>query len=114
MAAVYRGQICFLKPDQTGKSRPIVIVSNDLLNGGHSLLAIPFYSQQLQKRSTQQWCVQYAAGEGNLPKDCVAKTDQLKLIDKSDIELANGAIGQFTDAQLVRLMDGIKWTLSTT
>lgn len=110
--SIYRGQIYFLKPDKSGKSRPVVVVSNDLLNGGHSVLAIPFYSQQLQKRSTQQWCVQYAAGEGNLPKDCVTKTDQLTLIDKADIDIAQGPIGRFTDAQLARLADGIKWTLS--
>lgn len=95
-----RGQIFLLKPDQFGKQRPVVIVSRDPLNAGHSVIAVPFYSQQLQKRAQQPWCVLFKAGEGGLTMDCVAKTDQLSLIDKVSIDIAKGPIGAFDTAQM--------------
>ncbi|MEX0701673.1 MAG: type II toxin-antitoxin system PemK/MazF family toxin [Planctomycetales bacterium] len=107
-----RGEPYRLKPDAAGRRRPIVIVSRNRLNGGHSVLAVPFYSQQLAKRSAQESCVRFNCGEGGLDKDCVAKTDQLSLIDKLGIDLASGPIGRFDDGQMRRLMDAVEWPLA--
>jgi mRNA-degrading endonuclease toxin of MazEF toxin-antitoxin module len=101
-----RGQLYRLKD-----RRPIVIVSRDRLNGGHSVLAVPFYSQQLEKRSQQAWCALFHSGEGGLDRDCVAKADQVTLVDKCDINLAEGPIGQFDEAQMARLIRAVKWSL---
>jgi mRNA-degrading endonuclease toxin of MazEF toxin-antitoxin module len=108
-----RGEIYALKggPDSGGKRRPVLIISNDVLNGGHSVLAIPFYSQQLDKRRGQKWCAEFAAGEAGLAKDCVAKTDEITLIDKLDIDLANGYVGKLDDSQLQRVIEALKWSL---
>ena len=99
-----RGEIYLLKKDETGKSRPIVILSNNSLNGGHSVVAVPFYSQQLEKRSKQPWCAVFSAGEGGLDRDCVAKTDEITLIDKLHINLAAGPIGELDEDQLNRIV----------
>jgi mRNA-degrading endonuclease toxin of MazEF toxin-antitoxin module len=109
---IKRGQVFVLKPDQDGKERPLVIVSHDVLNGGHSVLAVPFYSQQIEKRQKQPWCAFFKAGEGGLSKDCVAKADELSLIDKLNINIAKGPIGTFDEAQLGRLMTAVKWSLA--
>ncbi|MEX0718842.1 MAG: type II toxin-antitoxin system PemK/MazF family toxin [Planctomycetaceae bacterium] len=106
-----RGELYRLKPDALGRRRPIVIVSRNRLNGGHSVLAIPFYSQQLAKRVAQEWCVAFDRGDGGLDKPCVAKCDQLSLIDKLDIDLAAGPIGTFDAQQMRRLIDAVKWAL---
>jgi len=106
-----RGQLYLLKPDQFGKQRPIVIISRNGLNAGHSVVAVPFYSQQLQKRAQQPWCAAFRAGEGGLLKDCVAKTDELSLIDKLSIDIAKGPIGEFDAAQMTRVVQAAKWTL---
>ena len=100
-----------LKPDAESKQRPIVIVSRDPLNGGHSVLAVPFYSQQLSKRKDQDWCEPFYAGEGGLDRDCVAKADEVSLIDKLDIDLARGALGEFDGPQMTRLARAIRWSL---
>jgi mRNA-degrading endonuclease toxin of MazEF toxin-antitoxin module len=44
MRTIRRGELYLLKAGQgiDGKPRPIVVVSRDALNGGHSVLAIPF------------------------------------------------------------------------
>ena len=109
-----RGMLFRLKPDSQGKRRPVVVVSNDLLNGGDRVLVVPFYSQQVEKRKQQPWCVHFQAGDGGLEKECVAKTDELGMIDKLNLDLVNGFIGRFDDVQLQRVLDGIKWSLSIT
>ena len=70
-----RGMLFLLKDhDSSEKRRPIVVISNNVLNNGDSVVAVPFYSQQLEKRRTQDWCVEFYQGEGGLEKNCVAKT----------------------------------------
>lgn len=45
MRRVQRGELYRLVPrGQHGKPRPVVVVSRDELNSGHSVLVIPFYS----------------------------------------------------------------------
>jgi mRNA-degrading endonuclease toxin of MazEF toxin-antitoxin module len=106
-----RGELYRLKRDDLGKQRPIVIVSNATLNGGHNVVAVPFYSQQLAKRAKQPWCAIYSAGEGGLEMDSAAKTDEITLVDKLHIDLASGPIGKFTDEQMDRLAAALKWSL---
>lgn len=62
----------------------------------------------------QPWCAFFTAGEGGLSVDCVAKTDQLTLIDKTNIDFRAGPIGEFDDGQMQRFMAAIKWSLDTT
>jgi mRNA-degrading endonuclease toxin of MazEF toxin-antitoxin module len=50
-------------------------------------------------------------GEGNLDKHCVAKTDEVSLIDKLDIDLAHGYVGEFDDRQMQRVVEALKWSL---
>ncbi len=106
-----RGELYVLKSDPAGKPRVIVIVSNDALNRGNGVLAVPFYSQQLEKRKTQPWCAYFHAGGGNLNFDCVAKADELTLTDKADIRLAAGPIGVFDEGQMARLMVAVRHCL---
>lgn len=106
-----RGEIYRLKENGDRKPRPIVIISNNILNGGDGVVAVPFYSRQLAKRKNEQWCAMYSAGEGGLEKDSAAKTDQITLIDKLDIDLAAGPIGEFDRHQMDRLLDALKWSL---
>ncbi len=106
-----RGEIYRLKRDQTGKSRPVFILSNNALNGGHSVIAIPFYSQKLDKRATQPWCAIFSTGEGGLEKNSAAKTDEITLLDKLNLDLAKGPIGTFNDEQMNRLLKSLKWSL---
>lgn len=107
-----RGEIYLLKRDAAGKQRPVVVVSNDILNHGNTVLVVPFYSQQLEKRATQAWCAMFQQGEGGLERDCAAKADQITLVDKLEIDLASGVVGRFNDLQMERLVRAIKWSLS--
>ena len=85
------------------KERPIVVISRDELNRGDRILAVPFYSQQLEKRAKQKWCALFKAGEGGLKKDCVAKGDEIQLIDPAEILWARGKLGRFNAEQMARV-----------
>ncbi len=105
------GQLYRLKHDAVGKPRIIVIVSREEINGGHSVLAVPFTSQQLDKRKSLDYCAHFYPGEGGLELECVAKTDELSLYDKTHIRLADGPVGQFDKDQMERLCEALKWSL---
>ncbi len=107
-----RGDLFLLKQTaENPKKRPVVIVSRDELNGGHSVVVVPFYSQQLEKRKRMNWCAFFQAGEGGLNKDCVAKCDEISSLDKTELDIPNGRIGKFKPPQMERLMNAIKWSL---
>ncbi len=107
-----RGELYRLKKrGADGKARPVLVVSRDALNRGHSLLVVPFYSQQLDQRSTLPWCSLFQIGEGGLDRKCVAKADELSRIDKLLVDLAAGPIGQFNPAQMGRVVEAMLWAL---
>ena len=62
-------------------------------------------------RKSQGWYALFYAGEGNLDRNCVAKTDEVSLIDKLDRDLAKGPIGQFDKHQMARVVEALKWSL---
>jgi mRNA-degrading endonuclease toxin of MazEF toxin-antitoxin module len=90
------------------KERPIVIVSRDELNRGDRVLVVPFYSQQLEKRAKQKWCALFKAGESGLKKDCVAKGDEIQLIDPMEILWARGKLGRFNAEQMARVILAVR------
>lgn len=110
---VQRCELYWLKDGGTEaeKNRPIVIVSRDDLNAGNSVLAVPFYSQQLEKRRNQKFCASFNAGDGGLPKDCVAKCDEITLLDKDDIDFVRGRMGRFNGPQMERVIKSIRYAL---
>ena len=109
-----RGQLFLLLPDADDpeqKQRPVVIISRDDLNGGHSVLAIPFYSQQLDKRRSQENCVFFRAGEGGLSKACVAKPPPPQLIRKTELDSTIGPIGRFNAAQMAKRVLAVRYSV---
>lgn len=107
-----QGQIYLLKKDEDGKQRPVLIISRSELNGGHSVSAVPFYSQQLEKRKNQPWCAFFHKGEGGLLKDCVAKPDEMAPYDKTYIDFARGKVGEFDEHQIERVLNALRWAVN--
>lgn len=106
-----RGQIYLLKPDSQGKQRPVVIVSRDDLNRSHSVVAMPCYSQQLEKRSRLKYCVLLCAGDGNLGKDCVVKADEISYLEKTELDLARGAVGRLKPEKMAQIMAALRYVV---
>jgi mRNA-degrading endonuclease toxin of MazEF toxin-antitoxin module len=55
--------------------------------------------------------VKFLSGEGGLDRDCVAKTDQVTVIDKLQIDVSRGPLGAFDGPQMARLEVGLRWSL---
>lgn len=82
--------------------RPIIIVSQQKLNLGKYVVAIPLTSTNLEKRWNLRNCVSFKADSFGLKKDCVAQCEAITVVDKDFIELDAGPIGK---------LDGEKWRL---
>lgn len=110
---VQRGELYFLKDGGTAatKGRPILVVSRDELCHGHSVLVVPFYSQQLEVRRKQRNCVFFHAGEGGLAKNCVAKCDEVTIVDKDCFDFARGKLGRLNLDQMKRVVDAIRFVI---
>lgn len=111
MVAIQRAEIYLLKEDVAGKARPVLVVSRDQLNQGTSVVVIPFYSQQLERRRTQRYCVPFNAGDGGLSKECVAKADEIGVVDKTAIDTQRGAIGRLNAAQMAEVVKAVRYVL---
>ncbi|HVA46478.1 MAG TPA: type II toxin-antitoxin system PemK/MazF family toxin [Pirellulales bacterium] len=106
-----RGQVFLLKPEADGKQRPTVVVSRDDQNRGHSVVVMPCYSQQLEKRSKLPYCVLLKAGEGGLDKDCVVKADEVSTLDKSRFDVGRGAIGRLKPARMAEILAALRYVV---
>lgn len=105
-----RGEI-YWAPFGEGKERCVVIVSRDILNDGHCVIVVPFTSQKLDKRKGLPSCVFFHAGQNGLTKDCVAKTDEITRILKTEINWERGKIGRLSAPQMQKIVDAVRYTI---
>ena len=91
-----RGDICLVALDpvmgsKISKTRPALIVSNDINNQFSGTLAVlPITSKKLQK--IYPFEVLLPKGMGNLPKDSKVKADQIRTLDKRHFVKFIGAV----------------------
>ncbi|HEX7380253.1 MAG TPA: type II toxin-antitoxin system PemK/MazF family toxin [Pirellulales bacterium] len=111
MTHMERGQVFLLNPDADGKQRPMVVVSRDELNRGHSVIVMPCYSQQLDKRSKLRYCVFLEAGEGGLDKDCVVKADEIATLDKTRFDATRGALGRLKPKRMAEIAAALRYVV---
>lgn len=108
---VQRGQIFLLLESDESKARPVVVVSRDDLSHGDSVLCVPFYSQQLEKRKQFKTCVLFKAGQFGLSKDCVAKGDEITVIDKTMLNLSHGQIGRLNAESMAKIVRAVRFAI---
>ena len=114
MRSPRRGEIYLLKGDKVGKNRPVLVVSPLQLNGGFSVLAVPFYSQQLARRASMSTCVYFASGEFGLNANCVAKTDEVSIYRISELSVSDGPIGTVDDVRMEEVSGAMSVSLGIT
>ena len=93
MELIKRGDICWIKLDpiegsEIGKTRPAVIISNDINNELADTVTILPITSKVGKMYPFE--VFIPAGIANLEKDSKAKANQIRTVDKKRIK---GAIG---------------------
>lgn len=89
---------------EISKTRPVVVVSNDINNQFSGTVTIlPITSKNIEK--IYPFEVFLAAGTGGLPKDSKIKTDQVRTLDKKRLLRFIGKLGS-------KEMAGLKTALS--
>lgn len=114
MRSPRRGQIFRLQSDSVGKKRPVLVVSPTHLNGGIYVLAVPFYSQQIEKRRELKNCVIFSSGQFGLDADCVAITNQVTVTKVSDLRMSEGALGEIDEEKMAEVEASLLYSLGIT
>ena len=110
---IKRGEIYLATLDpvvgrEISKTRPVVIVSNDINNEFSGTVTIlPITSTNLKK--IYPFEVFLSKGSGNLPKDSKVKADQIRTLDKSRIITP---IGTLQKNEIDAIDDAIKLHLA--
>lgn len=85
--------------------RPVLVVSNDWFNRlDNSLVYIVAFTSRNRGITYQ---VEVEAGNGNLPRDCVAMCDQLRSIDTNRLKKHQGMIEAETLARIRQIISMI-------
>ena len=106
--SIRRGEIYLAVLDpvvgkEISKTRPVVVLSNDINNEFSATVTIlPLSSSKLQK--IYPFEVFIAKGVGNLPKDSKVKVDQIRTLDKSRLLTLIGRLGREEMLQIEKAM----------
>jgi mRNA-degrading endonuclease toxin of MazEF toxin-antitoxin module len=96
------------------RARPVVIVSREELNRGEYVVAVPLTSAKFEVRSKLPSYVPLRAGQYSLSRDCVAQAEAISLYEKTEIDLASGAMDRLDDETMRDLIRAIGFVLSAT
>jgi len=94
-----------------GALRPVVVVSRAELNRGHYVLCVPFTSQRVELRSRMPNYVPFEEGEYGLTKDCVAQSEAITLLRKTDMDMDKGPRGTLDGDRLRDLIRAIGYVI---
>jgi len=89
---------------EVAKTRPVVVVSNNLNNKhGGTITVLPVTSQRLKK--VYPFELLLPKGNANLPKESKVKADQIRTLDKSRLMKR---FGRLTEEQISQINEAIK------
>jgi mRNA interferase MazF len=100
---IRRGEVFLVNLDpvvghEIGRSRPAVVVQNDVGNRFSPTTIVVAITEYSAKKATYPICVTLKAGEGGLEKKSIANTAQLRTIDRK--RLAKRPLGRVSDVTL--------------
>ncbi|MCP4346563.1 MAG: type II toxin-antitoxin system PemK/MazF family toxin [Desulfobacterales bacterium] len=116
MSEIKRGDVVDIdfepvRGHEIGKTRPAVVVQNDIGNLYSPLVIVSPIRGAEHIRRLYPVIVQVKKGDGGLDKDSVVQCDQLKSLDKSRIVRKRG---HFSDNIMKKVDDALKNSLSLT
>ncbi len=76
---------------------PVIVVSREDLNRGRYLLVVVCTSARFAVRSRLPNCVPFRAGQFGFTTDCVAQCDNMLSVEKSEVDLASGPVGELDE-----------------
>jgi len=92
---------------------PVIVVSREELNRGRYALVVICTSAHFAVRSKLPNCVPFRAGEFGFTADCVAQCENMASINKNQLDLAAGAMGQLDDVALRDVTKSIGYVIES-
>jgi mRNA interferase MazF len=104
---IRRGDIFYanLEPvfgSETGKTRPVLIIQNDIGNKYASTTIVAVITEYSEKKASLPICVSVGEDEGELKKKSIVNLSQIRTIDKR--RLQSRKIGTLTE-KTMRMVD---------
>ncbi len=112
MESLYRGEVYMVAFDpvvgsETGKTRPAIVVQNDLANkSSPTVTVIPTTSQVARVFPFQ---VRIEAGEGGLKRTSKALCEQVRTVSRARLRDRLGRLSDQTMAEIRRALDRHLW-----
>jgi mRNA-degrading endonuclease toxin of MazEF toxin-antitoxin module len=98
---------------EQGGPHPVIVISREDLNRGRYLLAVVCTSARFSVRSKLPNCVPFQAGQFGFTTDCVAQCENLLSIEKSEIDLASGPIGELDEFAMREVIKAIGYVMAS-
>jgi mRNA interferase MazF len=111
---VKRGQVYYanLEPvlgSETGKTRPVVIIQNDIGNAHSPTTIVAIITEYSEKKASYPICVAVGIEQG-LKKPSIINLAQLRTIDKR--RLITPRVADLPDATMAQIDRALKYSLS--
>ncbi len=106
------GEIYLADFEQAGP-HPVIVISREELNRGRDVLAVVCTSARFSVRSKLPNCVPFPAGRFGFTTDCVAQCENLLSIEKSEIDLASGSIGELDEFAMREVIKAIGYVMAS-
>ena len=71
-------------------------------------MVVPFTSQRLNERRNQRYCTYFAASD-RFSVDCVAKTDEISRVLKTEFNWKRKRLFRLDGADMQRIVEAIRW-----
>jgi len=102
------GEIYWADLEFAGR-RPVIVLSRESLNRGHTVVAIPCTTQNVEKRSKYPNCVTFRLGEFGFTEPTVAQCENVQIIEKQLLDPA--PIGRVSDESLRDLIRALGYVV---
>ena len=106
------GEIYLADFEQAGP-HPVIVISHEELNRGRYILAVVCTSARFAVRSKLPNCVPFKAGQFGFATDCVAQCENLLSIEKSEIDLGSGRIGELDEFAMREVIKAIGYVMAS-
>lgn len=93
--------------DDTDSRHRAVVVSREELNRGDYVVVVLMTSRRFNERRRLANCVPFRRGRYGLTKDCVAQADTISLVEKSELDVERGSVGQLDEEAMRSLIRAI-------
>ena len=106
------GEVYLADFPQAGR-HPVIVVSREDLNRGSYALVVVCTLARFVVRSKLPNCVPFRAGEFGFTADCVAQCENLLSIEKTQLDLNAGPVGQLDDVTLRGVIKAIGYVIES-